>query len=883
MFTRSLPTLGLAVVLALLGARSATATTLVVPSSSQDAFIKKNAPNRVLGANPTNQRMRVQASPPNTQVWRGLVQFGLGGIPVGSTVTSAIAEINAGNNASNPTLTHGLHRITAPWLQSGVKWNNAPPFVAGATSTALVGTGTGFKSFTVTSDVQAAVNLCAADHGWMIKDENETATNDMVNYVTQEDDHPAQVAKQPKLTVNFTPPSCTTNADCVDTNFCTANEQCVSGVCVVTPVDCDDGDPCTDDICDCGSGCINANICNDGFTCTTDTCNPDTLECTNTPNNAVCNGQCSTGTCVADPDSTTIDPISGCMQTSTSANGTPCNDSDACTTGDQCTSGNCGGAPIVCTPLDQCHLAGTCSAGVCSNPTAPDGLGCNDGDLCTQTDRCNGSGTCVGDDPVTCTPLDDCHDTGTCNPGTGVCSNPPSAGGTGCNDGSLCTQTDQCNGAGTCVGGNPVVCTALDQCHDVGTCSPGTGVCSNPPSAGGTGCNDGSLCTQTDQCNGAGTLRRRQPGHVHGARPVPRRRHLQPGDGRVLEPAERGRHGMQRRQSLHADRSVQWRRQLRRREPGRVHGARPVPRRRHVQSRNGRLLGSAVGERTAVQRRRRVHADRPCDGAGACVGGNPVICTPLDQCHLAGTCDSGTGVCSDPSAPNATPCDDGNTCTISDACLGGTCLGDPTTCGDGVVQGSCNEECDVPGGSPNCTPQCRFVCGPTPQAGCRAPAIAHKAGLTLKDKSPDKKDGLNWKYVKGAPTVVGDFGAPLTTTDYTLCIYDSSARPQPLLLAQIPAGGTCPTKPCWKAIKGGFKYNDKLFTPDGIQQLQLKSGIAGRSKIILKGKGIDIPMPTLPLTTTVTVQLKNEDGVCWEARYSTAIKNIPQQFRAKAD
>ena len=79
MFTRSLPTLGLAVVLALLGARSAAATTLVVPSSSQDAFIRKNAPNRIAGANPTNQRIRVQASPPNTQVWRGLVQFSLGG------------------------------------------------------------------------------------------------------------------------------------------------------------------------------------------------------------------------------------------------------------------------------------------------------------------------------------------------------------------------------------------------------------------------------------------------------------------------------------------------------------------------------------------------------------------------------------------------------------------------------------------------------------------------------------------------------------------------------------------------------------------------------------------------------------------------------------
>src|SRR5262249_55572845 len=141
-------------------------------------------------------------------------------------------------------------------------------------------------------------------------------------------------------------------------------------------------------------------------------------------------------------------------------------------------------------------------------------------------------------------------------------------------------------------------------------------------------------------------------------------------------------------------------------------------------------------------------------------------------------------------------------CTISDACLGGSCIGDPTTCGDGQVQASCNEECDTPGGSPNCTDQCRFVCGPTPQANCRTPALAHKATVFLKDRTPDKKDALGWKYVKGAPTLEADFGTPLTSTKYTLCIYDQSASPQPLLFAQVPGGGTCGTKPCWKAVKG---------------------------------------------------------------------------------
>jgi hypothetical protein len=419
--------------------------------------------------------------------------------------------------------------------------------------------------------------------------------------------------------------------------------------------------------------------------------------------------------CDADPDSTTVDPVTGCEVTSVDPDGSPCTDGNACTSSDQCTGGVCGGSPVICTPLDQCHDAGTCTAGVCSNPLKSSGASCDDG--------------------------------------------------------SLCTAPDECDGAGACVGGNPVVCTPLDQCHDAGTCDTGTGLCSNPPSSNVTPCTDGDACTQTDTC----------------------------------------------------------------------------------------------------------------DGAGTCVGANPVVCAPLDQCHAAGTCDTGTGLCSDPPVTNGTGCDDGNTCTISDACAAGTCVGSSVTCGDSIVQAGCDEDCDIPGGGPNCTTDCHFICGPTPQAGCRAPALPLKGTVALKDKSPDKKDQVNWKYIKGAATTLADFGDPLTSTDYTLCVYDQSAAPQPILLAHAPAGGTCGTKPCWKAVKDGFKYNDKLLTPDGLQQVLLKSGVATKTKILVKGKADNLPMPTLPLTPTVTVQLKSESGVCWEAKYSTPQKNFAEQFRAKAD
>jgi cysteine-rich repeat protein len=66
-----------------------------------------------------------------------------------------------------------------------------------------------------------------------------------------------------------------------------------------------------------------------------------------------------------------------------------------------------------------------------------------------------------------------------------------------------------------------------------------------------------------------------------------------------------------------------------------------------------------------------------CSG-GVCVGSNPVVCTPLDQCHVAGTCNPSTGQCSNPSKPDGTACDDGDTCTAPDECTGGACAGLPS-------------------------------------------------------------------------------------------------------------------------------------------------------------------------------------------------------------
>jgi hypothetical protein len=73
-----------------------------------------------------------------------------------------------------------------------------------------------------------------------------------------------------------------------------------------------------------------------------------------------------------------------------------------------------------------------------------------------------------------------------------------------------------------------------------------------------------------------------------------------------------------------------------------------------------------------------------------------VTCSALDQCHDAGVCNPASGQCSNPIKAPGTSCNDGNGCTSNDECdATGTCAGTEVTCqtpGDGqcqVLAGQC--------------------------------------------------------------------------------------------------------------------------------------------------------------------------------------------------
>jgi hypothetical protein len=180
------------------------------------------------------------------------------------------------------------------------------------------------------------------------------------------------------------------------------------------------------------------------------------------------------------------------------------------------------------------------------------------------------------------------------------------------------------------------------------------------------------------------------------------------------------------------------------------------------------------------------------------------------------------------------------------------------------------------------------LCGAVPASGCGQQLMANRGSLALTDASPDAKDRLQWSWVNGVATTKTDFGDPSSSTSYRLCVWDETAGvPRLVSSLGVPAGGTCDGKPCWRATSTGFRYRDPKAASDGIRQIVLKAGAAGRSKIQVRGQGSNLALPTLPFAqaSKVTVQLRNGSAPsCWGATYSApARRNQADQFKDRGD
>ncbi|MCA9537444.1 MAG: trypsin-like peptidase domain-containing protein [Myxococcales bacterium] len=221
---------------------------------------------------------------------------------------------------------------------------------------------------------------------------------------------------------------------------------------------CDDGDPCTVDICDPSAGCDSTPVnCGAGASCVDGAC-VEPAECFG---DGDCTGDrvCAAGAC-ADP----------CARA-------------GCPGGLRCEEGT--GRCVEADPCrrdDECRGDRYCANGACADPCredadCPGALSCGNG-RCGEADRCFGDADCLGE--RRCVEL--------------VCTDP-------CDDALPCRGTQQCVG-GVCEEGPD--CAADRDCLGDRRCHPEGHVCVDPCADdadcfGGRVCVDGR-CGERDEC-----------------------------------------------------------------------------------------------------------------------------------------------------------------------------------------------------------------------------------------------------------------------------------------------------------------------------------------------------------------------------------------------
>ncbi|HXC51118.1 MAG TPA: hypothetical protein VN634_09565, partial [Candidatus Limnocylindrales bacterium] len=312
--------------------------------------------------------------------------------------------------------------------------------------------------------------------------------------------------------------------------------DCCSSTCQIDPIDTpctDDGNECTTDACICpgvecftvfcghtprpgnppcddGNGCTLNETCNSDGNCSSNNVIPDGNTC---QQDDLCGGTgiCGNGFCQGDPadcsnffegegpcEEGVCNPQTQQCELVPDADGTQCSVGEGfCSGYGECDTGECLPATRDCSAFDAPCFVGMCSDQIgCFGDQQPQGTPCT-ADACTTPGNCSDCADCVGGQPQNCSSFaDQCNDAA-CDVETG-CFAHPKSNGTTCNDGNICTLSDQCID-GVC-SGTPKDCSSLtDACH-TGTCDAETGECVAITHADGSRCNDHDKCTVDDSC-----------------------------------------------------------------------------------------------------------------------------------------------------------------------------------------------------------------------------------------------------------------------------------------------------------------------------------------------------------------------------------------------
>lgn len=169
-----------------------------------DAGHRQDSPNNNYD---TDNKFEIGKKP--NKVRRGFYQFDLSSLPAGAIISDATFSIRR-EGGDGATLSLSVHRVTQPWTEGGLTWNNRQSLTPWGTpggdfnptawaSTLADGTKT-YKDFGVASLVQAWANGTYPNYGLMVKQSDETALDKRHNYDTREQ---GDVNRKPKLVITY--------------------------------------------------------------------------------------------------------------------------------------------------------------------------------------------------------------------------------------------------------------------------------------------------------------------------------------------------------------------------------------------------------------------------------------------------------------------------------------------------------------------------------------------------------------------------------------------------------------------------------------------------------------------------------------------------------
>ncbi|MCB9739230.1 MAG: hypothetical protein H6747_08175 [Deltaproteobacteria bacterium] len=522
-----------------------------------------------------------------------------------------------------------------------------------------------------------------------------------------------------------------TKSACEDGEACTVGDYCVLGTCVSGTNTC----LCTNDA-DCEAKAGDGDLCNG-----TMFCNKVNGKCELNPATVVScpsvgDTDCQQNTCVnvfEEKGGVKLAKEASCVMVDVpDAAKKPCDDGNACTTGETCTGGACVASADICgcksdldcasqEDGDQCNGTLFCNkqngkcelnpatvvascptvddtdcrkrtcipkTGLCELVAEPENKACDDDNACTQGDVC-AAGSCVGKFTCQCKQDADCAKF---------------------EDGNLCNGTLVCNKQnGTCIE-NPASVVVCDPSKDTAcsksTCAPLTGACYMAGQSTATVCDDGDPCTTGDLCNGKGGC---QAG-TFTCTCKTAADCLATDDGDLCNGVP------------YCDTSVPGKHVCKPNPASEIHCPQNVNTQCLQNQCNPKDGGCSLQPFAGVKS---CSDGDPCTSGdtckvGLCVGGGPTDCDDGDAC-TTDSCDAATGC-----LHKQENCDDGNTCTVdacdpkTGKCDFGTTLKDGAACNADEDGCTINDTCDKGACFAGAKIKCELGGGPCDLAVCQS-------------------------------------------------------------------------------------------------------------------------------------------------------------------